>query len=568
MVSSIAAPALEATQTLPREKQTPEKIDSLTSLRFFACFFMVFYHAHAHFFGSRAELNHDTFAPIVAFFFALSGFVLTHNYSNLSDKKSVMSFYLFRYARMLPIHILTAVLFVTLLPGLFRPTGAIFFSNLALAHAWWPSSQVFFSYNSPSWSNSTEILFYWCFPLLLVAMRKAWYWPLLIAIVPALATIAVCNLQHIPHMSVTNPCVVGLIFVHPISRLFEFTIGMVVALLFRTRLKPLNLNPFVATGLELAGLAWVSMAALNSSAIRHELIPVIGDAGSLWVQSSGIPVLGCGLLIAALATERGVIGRLLNWRLLVILGECSFAMYMLHSVLLTYASVNFPQSLSMSAYFLFWATLLVGGHFLTTVIDPPLRKLILKAGFAILGGSKKTKPAAESTNKLRKSNRLKVLYPVAEAVLLGCLIWNCLPALNRVDTNTASSLTKNCSVRNIEFGSYLQCKGAAAEKDTDAVKVKMVWESLRTGRADFFVKATALSSKHEEKGCRMYCVSPRRETAEKGALWCDEISICIPPGAEVETVSILVIRKHKQLPAMTPDAVMTVPIAARSLAIK
>jgi peptidoglycan/LPS O-acetylase OafA/YrhL len=564
MVSSFA-PAIAASSALAREKQSPEKIDSLTSLRFFACFFMVFYHANAHFFGSKAELNHDTFAPIVAFFFALSGFVITHNYSAIKDKRSILSFYLFRYARMLPIHILTALLFTIFLPALFRPSGPIFFSNLFLTQAWLPWSKFFFSYNSPSWSNSTEIFFYLCFPALLLAMRKAWYLPLLIGIIPAFATIAFCNATHMPHMSMTNPCVVGLIFVHPLSRIFEFTVGMIVALVFRERLNPLNLHPVKATILELTGLAWVLLAAFNSSAIRHDLMPILGDAGSLWVQSAGLPVLGCGLLIGALATEKGLIGRFLNWRLLVILGECSFAMYMLHSFFLTYASVNFPQCLSVNAYLLFWATLIVAGHFLTTVIDPLLRKLVVKAGISLINRATAFGGAEKKPNVAHKPLRpliSRIVLPVAEGLLLGFLCWSCLPALNRLDSKTASTMTETCAVRNVNFDPYLKCCGASAEKVVDGIRVRMVWESLKTARADYFVKASALNCKGEEIGCRTYSVSPRRETAEKGTLWSDEVTIGIPPDGSVSSATILVIRKHKMLAAATPNAVMTVPVPA------
>lgn len=561
---------LAPSQTAAQQKShSPEKIDALTSLRFFACFFMVFYHAHAHFFGRSAELNHDTFAPIVAFFFALSGFVITHNYSKLSDKRSILSFYLFRYARMLPIHILTAIAFVWLLPGLFRPSGAIFFSNLSLTHAWFPWSQFFFSYNSPSWSNSTEIFFYLCFPLLLVCMRTAWYLPLLIGLVPAIATILVCNILQVPHMSLTSPCVVGLIFVHPVSRIFEFTVGMVVALLFRTRLKPANLHPLAASALEVAGLSWVLLAAFNSSFIRHELIPTWGDAGSLWVQSSALPVLGCGLLIAALATEKGLIGRFLNWRLLVVLGECSFAMYMLHSLLLTYASVSFPQALSLGSYFLFWATLIVGGHFLTTVVDPWLRKVVLSTGFKIIDKVAPEKTPAKSRQPdTKKKNWKQISLRVAEAALLAFLCWSSLPPLHRLDEATAAEALQGCAVRNVVFGSYLNCKGATARRDGDDIKVKMIWESLQPGKSDYFVKATALNLQNEEVGCRIYCVSPRRESLKVGTLWQDDVTVSVLPGKQASSVAILVIRKHKLLPAVTPDAVMKIQVSGPNLAAK
>lgn len=564
MVSSVASARAIEPETKPTflEKHTPEKIHSLTSLRFFACFFMVWYHAHAHFFGTSVQLNHDMFEPLLAFFFSLSGFVLTHNYPTLSGKRETFNFYLFRYSRLLPLHVLIAVLFVSLLPGLFRPTGTAFLSNLLLVHAWIPSSQYFFSYNSPSWSNSTEIFFYLCFPLLLILMRKAWYLTPLPGVIAAVAAIAFCTINNVPHMSANSTCVVGLAFVHPIARLFEFSMGMVAATLFHTRLKPLNLNPIAATALELAGLGWIMLSGYYSSAIRHHLMPLIGDAGSLWIQSAAVPVGGCALLIAALATERGMLGRILNWRLLVILGEASFAMYMLHSLLLTYASVNFPQSLSMNSYLLFWATLIVGGHFLTNFIDPELRRMFLKAGFKILD---RFMPAKETSKKPSSSKSAKSRLPhlallAAEGTLFAFLCWNFLPALNRLDAATATAAAAVCSVKDVAFGSYLQCRGASAESTGDGVKARMIWESLVTSKADYFVKATAIDTTGHEIGCKTYCVSPRKEIAAKGTMWQDEVTIALPSGSNVAAMSILVIRKHKQLAAATQNSVMTIPV--------
>lgn len=561
MVTSVAtgqAVALQGTQ-----KKVEERIDSLTSLRFFACFFMVFYHAHAHFFGSKAELNHDTFAPIVAFFFALSGFVIAHNYSSLSDVKSVLRFYLFRYSRMLPVHILTMCLFLYTLSGIFNPKIAgygPFFCNLTLSHAWVPWSQYFFSYNSPSWSNSTEIFFYLCFPVLLFAMRKRWWLPLLMGALPAVATIVACNALNLPHMSTNSPCVLGLIFVHPVARIFEFAVGMTVALLFRERLRPLNLSLPAATVLELSGIAWVLWAALNSSAVRHYLMPYIGDAGSLWVQSSGLPVLGCGLLIGALATEKGLIARFLNWRLLIVLGEASFSMYMLHSFFLTYASVHFPQSLSMQAYLLFWALLLVCGHFLTTVVDPPLRKGMIKIGTALIGKDARTEEKTKKPKPVRTVSVMQRLSPFLQGALVAGLIWLNLPSINRVDNSAVEQNLQSMPVQAVTFAPYLECRGASATRDAEGVRVRMFWRASQNESLKFFVKAAAIGEDGAEIGCRTYTVSPRQESVKAGTCWEETITVCLPPDAKVKAVSVLLLRKHAVVPAQTANALMTVPL--------
>lgn len=563
MVSTFQSKTHAAEKAIQKSPRAEDRIDSLTSLRFFACFFMVFYHAHAHFFGSKAELNHDSFAPIVAFFFALSGFVIAHNYSTISDTKSALRFYLFRYSRMLPVHILTMCMFLFLLPGLFNPRSSgimPFLCNLSLSHAWVPWSEFFFSYNSPSWSNSTEIFFYLCFPLLLFAMRKKWWLPLLMGATPAIATVLACNSLNLPHMSANSPCVLGLTFVHPISRLFEFTIGMTVALLFRERLRPANLSMPVATALELTGIAWVLTAAIFSSPIRQFLMPSVGDAGSLWFQSSGLPVLGCGLLIGALATEKGIIARILNWRLLIVLGEASFAMYMLHSFMLTYASVHFPQALSTQAYVLFWALLVVAGHFLTTVVDPPLRKAMIKLGVKLIGNDAKSDEKTKKEKPSKKSSLLQRTAPFAYASLVLLLVWLNLPALNRITPDSAAQTVQTAPVKSVTFAPYLECAGASAKRVEDGVNVKMVWKSLQNEQIKFFVKVAALDENGAEIGCRTYTASPRQETVKANTYWTDELTVCLTPDAKPHSITVLLMRKHSVVPAQTNNALMTIPL--------
>jgi peptidoglycan/LPS O-acetylase OafA/YrhL len=560
MVSSVTVKPVEIVTPPASKSQSPERIDALTSLRFFACFFVVFYHAHCHFFGARAQLNVDMFEPILAFFFALSGFVLTHNYWNLNGKDNTISFYVFRYARMLPIHVIAAVLFVTLMPGLFRASGPVFFSNLTLVHSWLPWSQFFFSYNSPSWSSSTEMFFYLCFPLLLVCMRKAWFLPLIVTGLPTLLIILSCNAFNLPHMSAKDPCVVGLVFVHPLCRMFEFALGMVVAYVFRTHLKPMNLRPLAASTLEFLGLGWVLTVAINGSAIRHHLLPYCGDAGSLWLQTAGLPVIGCGLLIAALATKRGLLGHILNWKLLVVLGECSYAIYLLHSLYLTYASINFP-SLTITDYVLFWATLLLAGYFVTTVADPALRKLFLKIVFRLIGKEQDQKKA-NTSDASSKSFFAKYGFAALQAILLLVLVWQSVPALHRISPATAHQLGSSSGAPCVQFGSFLQCKVAIAERDVDSVRVKLVWEQLISGRVNYHINATALDPNNKVIGCRLYASSPRGEIVDKGTLWEDHVGIYVPQGSQVKEVQLLVIRKHKQLPAKTPNAVMTIPITS------
>ena len=105
--------------------------------------------------------------------------------------------------------------------------------NLTLLHAWVPIWNVFFSFNAVSWSISTEMFFYLVFPLFIVGWRRSWWWKLGLALLPAMVLIWACRRFNVPipgegrEWSITTS---GLVYIHPLARLFEFTLGMLTAL--------------------------------------------------------------------------------------------------------------------------------------------------------------------------------------------------------------------------------------------------------------------------------------------------------------------------------------------------
>ncbi len=136
----------------------------LTSLRAFAAFAVAGYHL------SQGAIYHfgwfsQGYAG-VAFFFVLSGFVLTWS---AGPDDTVQRFYRRRLARLYPSYLTAAVLAIVL--G--EATGArVLVPNLLMVQAWSTESAVIFGVNGVSWSLSCELFFYACFPLLLLLLRR------------------------------------------------------------------------------------------------------------------------------------------------------------------------------------------------------------------------------------------------------------------------------------------------------------------------------------------------------------------------------------------------------------
>jgi peptidoglycan/LPS O-acetylase OafA/YrhL len=92
----------------------------------------------------------------VSFFFILSGFILSYNYEELFSKEnySKYKFYIARFARIYPIHLLTLILAMPLSLYILNANPKIWFfhflANLSLTQSFIPLKTAYFSFNSPS----------------------------------------------------------------------------------------------------------------------------------------------------------------------------------------------------------------------------------------------------------------------------------------------------------------------------------------------------------------------------------------------------------------------------------
>ena len=116
----------------------------------------------------------------VDFFFVLSGFVITHAYSErLQTSRDAGSFVLRRFARLWPLHVAVLVAFVALEAIRFAMTGSGFAGERTplalLANLFLVQSLGIFNtltWNTPSWSISTEFYTYLVFACVCVATAK------------------------------------------------------------------------------------------------------------------------------------------------------------------------------------------------------------------------------------------------------------------------------------------------------------------------------------------------------------------------------------------------------------
>jgi peptidoglycan/LPS O-acetylase OafA/YrhL len=371
-----ASPAAPAATTAARV--SAPKLDALTSLRFFAAMMIVFHHAKDRFGIGHADVN---LGQGVSFFFVLSGFILAYVYPNLDAPGSVQKFWRARVARVWPAHLAALVLGLLIIDFSSRgPT--ILLANILMLHAWVPLPAFNFSYNGPSWSISTELFFYVVFPWFIHEWQRTGRRKLALAF--GLLVFLVAATKSLPeyaspvdpqlNMSMTQH---AFLYISPLGRLFEFVCGIALAGLWRKyRDRPL---PGPATAWEIAAVAGVVGMLYLVQGESWRLAKYVGGGGLLWMAHAGaMPAFA--FLIYIVAVGRGWISLLLRHKALVLLGEISYSMYLIHQIIIVWFDRNLWQFAPVPfpiGFLAYTAIVLLVAYLIWRLVEMPMRRLLM-----------------------------------------------------------------------------------------------------------------------------------------------------------------------------------------------
>ena len=313
------------------------RLPALTSLRFFAAFHVVIFHFQAMqvFLGPSWFQKLSSIGYVgVSFFFVLSGFILVYTYA--SRPMILKDFWRARFARIYPAYafslLVTAPFFFFAVLTMNIPFFAWAKAHLkfvsvlvvSLLQAWVPPAAL--SWNAVAWSLSVEAFFYLLFPfLLLFFVRRSPAQLFLIAAASWLTSLALSVsyvLLNPDHLSVVNSDVLGAFWLnalkfHPLARLPEFLLGMACGFLFLRSRRESKL----ALRLVISGMAAFVVVVYFSALIPY-------------------PILHTALLAPAFAAIvyafalRPKWGAILENRLLVLCGDASYSLYLLHSMII------------------------------------------------------------------------------------------------------------------------------------------------------------------------------------------------------------------------------------------
>jgi peptidoglycan/LPS O-acetylase OafA/YrhL len=297
----------------------PQFLPALTAMRGLAAWWVVFYHFRDEvpqaLFGSTlySVISHGDLA--VDFFFELSGFVIALRYADQFSQAYwtvYKEFLIARLARLYPAYISVLVLFIA------NPISVLLFSmiknpgerydplylllSIPMIQNWGFTNSV--GWNIPAWSVSTEWAAYLCFPCYIWVVSSFGVTSLRRGLVALGFLVGLTIACYISGHNLTDDIPqFGLL-----RCLFEFGVGVSIQRIWyywgSTR-------------------AWHSVAGLLT-ALGLGTTYVLG----LMPDFAVLPAAFALLILTSSAEQN--FGRLLSWRVLIILGEVSYSTYLIH----------------------------------------------------------------------------------------------------------------------------------------------------------------------------------------------------------------------------------------------
>jgi peptidoglycan/LPS O-acetylase OafA/YrhL len=336
-----------------------DHLPELTSLRFIAAFAVLVLHYR------------DLFGPLpdavlraivggqygVTFFFVLSGFILTYRYHDWFDggvrDGRFWRFQRLRFARIYPIYLLGLLLdtpwhlIERAQAGQLAEVGQTWWAswllNLVGLQAWVPAVPFAMFWNTPAWSVAAEFFFYATFPfvcagLLRLRLRLRGL-ALLMAATVALGIAAyVAVIWWMNFVLHAEPQTQYIVLVYnPLLRYSEFLGGCLTGLAFLQLRAGSSPRAAWLTGTDARARRVrdaVVLLALVAVGVRIGLPDYTGPEMWRWLldvaMKYGIFIVPFSALILAVASGRTFLSLLLQQPWMVLLGEASYALYIIH----------------------------------------------------------------------------------------------------------------------------------------------------------------------------------------------------------------------------------------------
>lgn len=313
---------------------------ALTGIRFVAA--IAVFNAHLPLpNGASVELTAFTLSghDWMTMFFVLSGLILAWNYGDLLgerlSRRGLRTYFVARLARIYPLYLLALALFVVPTLGSGSAiwsllTHGVFWQHVFAVQAWSADISVAYGFNAPGWSIGVEFFLYALLPVFLVAVRPfANRLGALIAIavgavvVLALVTVAfdLAGLTGVVHAGETIAH--RWLYRSPLTRIPDFVLGIALCYLIKH-----------TAALSLARWGRVAQLVGVVLILGFSFVPPL--VNSLWSYDVINMVPWSLIMLGLVWSPDTLLARFLGSAPLVFLGECSFAVYLLHQTIIDF----------------------------------------------------------------------------------------------------------------------------------------------------------------------------------------------------------------------------------------
>ncbi len=377
------------TQPLANSVAARDHLAALTSLRFVAAFAVLVLHYRDLLGPMPAWLMRAIVGGQygVTFFFILSGFILTYRYrewfaGGVRDA-AFWRFQRLRVARIYPVYLLGLLLdtpwhlIERLQAGQLAATGQTYWAswliNLVGLQAWVPSVPFAMFWNTPAWSVAAEFFFYATFPFVCAwlsgRMRSTASLAVLFAAVllggVALYGGVIYLLNYVLRVSGETHYIV--LVYNPLLRYSEFMAGCIAGQYFLRRAGVQQGSPADDRRARLRRNGVLALCLLAICA-RVWSPDYTGPSQWLWLLDVSLKyaifIVPFTAVILAVASGPTCLSGLLERPWLILLGEASYALYIIHWSVTTFLRMGYLGSFSTPAVHLVFLLVTVGASVL------------------------------------------------------------------------------------------------------------------------------------------------------------------------------------------------------------
>lgn len=381
-------------------EQAQGQLHELTSLRFVAAFAVLVLHYRDLLGPLPAWLMRGIVGGQygVTFFFILSGFILTYRYNDwfangVTDAK-FWRFQRLRVARIYPIYLLGLLLdtpwhlLEQVHAGQLANVGHTYWAswliNLVGLQAWVPAVPFAMFWNTPAWSVAAEFFFYASFPFLCAWLARRFRTSSRLALMfvgVVLAGIAlyagvIYLLNYVLRVSGETQYIV--LVYNPLLRYSEFAAGCLAGQFFlRRQAAREHLNEADGRSRRVRDL--VVVTCLVAICVRVWMPDYTGPSQLRWLLDVSIKyaifIVPFTALILAVASGRTCLSWLLERPWMILLGEASYALYIIHWPVTTFLRMGYLGDMASPGVHVLFLLATVGASVLCyRTIEVPWRE--------------------------------------------------------------------------------------------------------------------------------------------------------------------------------------------------